>query len=330
MSARNSALASLTATYTDSENEDDNKSDRDSDNNSDGESSSSQARVRSRQQTPMRDLSETSVTPPPNPTSASKVASSSSAAPSITNESSSSRHKALRLVSYFDDTVVSDEENASPPRDQEEEPMDVTEVDVPSVAAVESPKKVDRAKLYGFSLPPEPKGKCSIELQEKISNLYEKMRNSNMDTNKIIQERKEFRNPSIYEKLIQFCDINELGTNYSPDIFDPFQWGKESYYEELAKAQKLEMEKVEKARKENAKTEIQVGVKKMDSDDSKKRKSKWDQPGVLGAAPGAVGAATAAALKPAGIITQTLTTTATGTKGTVISAFGSLPKKPKV
>uniref|UniRef100_A0A1Q3F7J5 Putative transcriptional regulator n=1 Tax=Culex tarsalis TaxID=7177 RepID=A0A1Q3F7J5_CULTA len=336
MSARNSALASLTATYTDSENEDENRSDRDSDNNSDGESSSSQARVRSRQQTPMRDLSETSNTPPPNPTSASKVAatSASSTAPSITNESSSSRHKALRLVSYFDDTVVSDEENASPTREdqQEEEPMDVAEVNVPAAATVEVPKKVDRAKLYGFSLPPEPKGKCSIELQEKISNLYEKMRNSNMDTNKIIQERKEFRNPSIYEKLIQFCDINELGTNYSPDIFDPFQWGKESYYEELAKAQKLEMEKVEKARKESAKTEIQVGVKKMDPDDSKKRKSKWDQPGVLGAAPGAVGTAAAtAALKPAGIITQTtLTTTATGTKGTVISAFGSLPKKPKV
>lgn len=326
MSARNSALASLTATYTDSENEDENKSDRESDHNSDGESSSSQARVRSRQQTPLRDLSETSTTPPQQiPTSASKVATLGSAAPSVSNESSSSRHKALRLVSYFDDTVVSDEENASPTRDQE--PMDVAEVDVP-VVTVESPKKIDRAKLYGFSLPPEPKGKCSIELQEKISNLYEKMRNSNMDTNKIIQERKEFRNPSIYEKLIQFCDINELGTNYSPDIFDPFQWGKESYYEELAKAQKLEMEKVEKARKENAKTEIQVGVKKMDTDESKKRKSKWDQPGVLGAAPGAVGSATA--LKPAGIITQTLTTTATGTKGTVISAFGSLPKKPKV
>lgn len=273
----------------------------------------------------MRDPSESSITPPVATLAVSKPTTSATTA-SGSNESFTSRQKALRLVSYFDDTVVSDDENLSPHRDQER--MDMSEDETPAAETSVSPKKIDRAKLYGFSLPPEPKGKCSLELQEKIANLYEKMRNSNMDTNKIIQERKEFRNPSIYEKLIQFCDINELGTNYSPEIFDPSQWGKESYYEELAKAQKLEMEKVEKARKESAKTEIQVGVKKMDPDDSKKRKSKWDQPGVLGAAPGAIGTATA--LKPAGIIAQTLTATATGTKGTVISAFGSLPKKPKV
>ncbi|XP_065077680.1 SAP30-binding protein [Ochlerotatus camptorhynchus] len=325
MSAKNSALASLTATYTDSENEDDHKSENGS-IASDDESSSSQNRVRSRQQTPLHDMSESSVTPPVTNISASKSAVPTTTA-SGSNESSSSRQKALRLVSYFDDTVVSDDENVSPHREQEH--MDISEDETPALAeSSASSTKVDRAKMYGFSLPPEPKGKCSLELQEKISNLYEKMRNSNMDTNKIIQERKEFRNPSIYEKLIQFCDINELGTNYPPEIFDPSQWGKESYYEELAKAQKVEMEKMEKARKESAKTEIQVGVKKMEPDDSKKRKSKWDQPGVLGAAPGAIG--TAGAIKTAGIIAQTLTTTATGTKGTVISAFGSLPKKPKV
>ncbi|XP_055626305.1 SAP30-binding protein [Toxorhynchites rutilus septentrionalis] len=317
MSTKNSALASLTATYTDSENEE--KSDDES-IHSDGDSSS-QTRIQSRQQTPMRESSEASVTPPATNANVPKQAATVATATG-SSESSTSRHKALRLVSYFDETFVSDDENVSPNREQEN--MDASDNEAP-MAESTSPKKIDRAKLYGFSLPPETKGKCSLELQEKIATLYEKMRNSNMDTNKIIQERKEFRNPSIYEKLIQFCNINEFGTNYSPEIFDPSQWGKESFYEELAKAQKVEMEKVEKARKENAKTEIQVGVKKMDSDESKKRKSKWDQPGVLGTAPGAAGA-----LKPAGIITQALTTTATGTKGTVISAFGTLPKKPKV
>lgn len=327
MSSKNSALASLTATYTDSENEDDHRSDNSV--HSDEESASSQPNARSRPQTPIRDVSEASSTPPiQNVPTASKQTILPAAAATGTLNSTiseiSSRQKALRLVSYFDDTIVSDEETVSPGRENVN--MDI-EDEIPPIESV-SPKKVDRTKLYGFNLPPEPRGKCSLELQEKICNTYEKMRNSNMDTNKVIQERKEFRNPSIYEKLIQFCDINELGTNYPSDIFNPFQWGKESYYEELAKAQKIEMEKVEKARKENAKTEIRDGVKKVDPDESKKRKSKWDQPGVLGAAPGLVG--TAAALKPAGIIAQTLTATATGTKGTVISAFGSLPKKPKV
>lgn len=68
-----------------------------------------------------------------------------------------------------------------------------------------------------------------------------------------IQDRKDFRNPSIYEKLVQFCDINELGTNYPPEIYDPLMWGKESYYEALAKAQKDDTDRREKERKEKTK-----------------------------------------------------------------------------
>uniref|UniRef100_A0A182ITX0 Uncharacterized protein n=1 Tax=Anopheles atroparvus TaxID=41427 RepID=A0A182ITX0_ANOAO len=331
MSSKNSALASLTATYTDSENEGEHRSDDES-QQSDGESSVSQ--IRSRQQTPLRDMSESSGTPVAQVNNFASVMNKS-ADPSGASDNGTPgppRKKALRLVSYIDDTIVSDDENNSPAHDEHESAEEEEEEPAPDRSP--SPQKMDRSKLYGFSLPPEPKGKCSQELQDKIAALHERMKNSNMDTNRIIQERKEFRNPSIYEKLIQFCDINELGTNYPPEVFDPFQWGKESYYEELAKAQKIEMEKVEKARKEATKTEIQTGVKRMDPDESKKRKSKWDQPGVLGAAPGMLGAAAAVAvvnaLKPAGIIQQTLTTTATGTKGTVISAFGSLPKKPKI
>ncbi|XP_050092617.1 SAP30-binding protein [Anopheles aquasalis] len=348
MSSRNSALASLTATYTDSENEEDRRTDDESEQSEGGSSSVSQ--IRSRQPTPLREASENSGTPGAQANQTNNNSSNSNSGkpgePSASSETATvaaaatkpKRKKALRLVSYIDDTIVSDEENNSPERDddddeEEDETMEEpAEEQPPEETPV--PQKPDRSKQYGFSLPPEPKGKCSQELQDKIAALYERMKNSNMDTNRIIQERKEFRNPSIYEKLIHFCDINELGTNYPPEFFDPFQWGKESYYEELAKAQKIEMEKVEKARKEATKTEIQTGVKRMDPEESKKRKSKWDQPGVLGAAPGMLGAAAPVTvvnvLKPGGIIQQPLTTTATGTKGTVISAFGSLPKKPKV
>lgn len=38
---------------------------------------------------------------------------------------------------------------------------------------------------------------------------------------------------SIYEKLIQFCSIDELGTNYPKDMFDPHGWSEDSYYESL-------------------------------------------------------------------------------------------------
>ena len=37
--------------------------------------------------------------------------------------------------------------------------------------------------------------------------------------NDTLRAHKDFRNPSIYEKLIQYCDIDEFGTNYPPVRF---------------------------------------------------------------------------------------------------------------
>ncbi|CRK93467.1 CLUMA_CG007003, isoform A [Clunio marinus] len=160
-------------------------------------------------------------------------------------------------------------------------------------------------KKYGFHLPPEPKTKSDPKLQETISNIYQKIKNSEFDLNQYIQEKKEFRNPSIYDKLIQFFDLNELGTNFPPEIYDVSIYGPESYYEELAKAQKQEMDKLEKQKKENIKTEVIVK-------ESTKRKSKWDQQAPVS-------------------VTSSITTSSSSTSGktTVISAFGTL-KKPKV
>ena len=66
-------------------------------------------------------------------------------------------------------------------------------------------------------LPPEPPGKCPSELQDKISRLYDKMTKEGINMNFSIQQRKQFRNPSLYEKLIDHLDIEELGTNY-PEV----------------------------------------------------------------------------------------------------------------
>ncbi|NXR49190.1 S30BP protein, partial [Hippolais icterina] len=53
-----------------------------------------------------------------------------------------------------------------------------------------------------IKIPPEPPGRCSNQLQDKIEKLYERKMKESMDMNYIIQKKKEFRNPSIYEKLI--------------------------------------------------------------------------------------------------------------------------------
>ena len=94
----------------------------------------------------------------------------------------------------------------------------------------------------------------------------------NYDFNAIIQHKKSFRNPSIYEKLIQYCQIEEHGTNFPKELYDGHLFGKESYYDELAKVQKVDMERREKAAKER-KDKMESVQKK----EEPKRKSKWDQ-----------------------------------------------------
>ncbi|XP_015212231.1 SAP30-binding protein isoform X2 [Lepisosteus oculatus] len=261
-----------------------------------------------------------------------------------------------------------DEDSGDSSRNSEEDDSDLDGLDADDAKEISEGEKRDPNELVAqFServrnmspdeirIPPEPPGRCSSHLQEKIQKLYERKLHGDFDTNSHIQNKKEFRNPSIYEKLIQYCGIDELGTNYPKDMFDPHGWSEDSYYEALAKAQKVEMDKLEKAKKERTKpyhpathnwqpTEAQqiefvTGTKKGTTTSSassttstasttaaeaQKRKSKWDsavpvtiaQPTIL----------TTTATLP-GVVS--VTTTASGTKTTVISAVGTILKKAK-
>ncbi|XP_011496336.1 PREDICTED: SAP30-binding protein [Ceratosolen solmsi marchali] len=334
MSVQSVALASLTATYTDSEGEDGVDEDLQENSNTPREDVPQNIQA-GHPQVVISPKSGTSASNSPinNSNIIGKINNNLPNAPTLVTDVTS---KVQRLVSYFDDTIVSDDEGTVVP--VSEVWSSVNGKPLLDIAEQQSPDcqgdliSDGETNAYGIIIPPDPSGSCPIELQEKITNLYRKMESGRLDMNKLIQQRKDFRNPSIYEKLIQYCSINELGTNYPPDRFDPFKWNKDSYYEELAKIQKVEMEKLEKARKEKTKIEIVSGTAKRQSnttatveEDAKKRKSKWDQVSTIPAA-----AAAAAAVKP-GVIAQpaltTLTSSVTGTKATVISAFGSLPKK---
>ncbi|XP_016390045.1 SAP30-binding protein isoform X1 [Sinocyclocheilus rhinocerous] len=240
-----------------------------------------------------------------------------------------------------DDSTRNSEEEESDSGRTQDDVKDVTEVEVkdPNELVAQFSEKVRNMSPDEIRIPPEPPGRCSSHLQEKIFKLYERKLHGDFDTNSHIQKKKEFRNPSIYEKLIQFCGIDELGTNYPKDMFDPHGWSEDSYYEALAKAQKVEMDKLEKAKKEKTKIEFVTATKKgtttnaaalatntttSSTADAQKRKSKWDsavpvtlaQPAIL----------TTTATLP-GVVS--VTTTASGTKTTVISAVGTILKKAK-
>lgn len=191
--------------------------------------------------------------------------------------------------------------------------------------------------LEGSLIPPEPSGRCSKALQDKIAQQYERYLREGVDYNKYIQRKKDFKNPSIYEKLIQLTGIYEFGTNYAPEVYNPHLWGPASSYEELAKAQKMEMDKREEKRKDaagRAKVEFVSGTAKKPSSSTnvtasdgeskeKKRKSKWDQ----GTADGSAPVVAASNSMPDVVTSSSVLTQATGTKSTVIPAVGGLLKK---
>ena len=140
-----------------------------------------------------------------------------------------------------------------------------------------------REPIDGVRLPPEPEGRCSKSLQEKIAKMIEKKKNG-MNVNNYVQTKKEFRNPSIYEKLVSFIGIDEHGSNFPKHLYDPNIWEAESFYDALAKAQKEHHDKKEKEKLKRTHVEFISGTKKplqavassTATIDSTK-KSKWDQ-----------------------------------------------------
>ncbi len=141
--------------------------------------------------------------------------------------------------------------------------------------------------LKNIILPPEPRVPCSKIMQEKVKALLQKQAVLGIDVNKTIQDRKDFRNPSIFTKMIEFSNLDEFGTNYPEHIYNPHNWNEEDYYENISKAQKKAYEKKEKAKLERGKLEFVTGTKRVNTgtgllgaqpsgDQAKKRRTKWD------------------------------------------------------
>jgi len=301
-----SALGSLLANYTDSEGEEDMKEEEEEENRiSDNDSmdlNPTLAERLTREGTPNGGTPTSSTSGKSRTENGSPVKTGPGGTPIKSV-------KSTKLVSYNDpDAGLSDEEREPVPMElesdeedkenQEENDEERVLGEMESISVNERSHIMEELWVGGVKLPPEPPGQCSKDLQDKIEAMYRRKTEDGYDYNRIIKNKKQFRNPSIYEKLIQFCDIDELGTNFPPELYDGHLFGKESYYEELAKVQKVEMDKREKALEAKKK----LGDNRLKAESQQQhRKSKWDQAVPPGANRGAI--------------------------GTVIPAFGSLKKK---
>lgn len=112
-----------------------------------------------------------------------------------------------------------------------------------------------------IKLPSAPRAQCSQSLQNKIIQVVDRMNRFNYSINEDIHKKKSFKNPSIYEKLIDVYGIEEFGSSF-PMHVDDLKADGFLYYDELDSLQRAEWAKKEKEKKERTKIEMVSAVKK--------------------------------------------------------------------
>jgi len=86
-------------------------------------------------------------------------------------------------------------------------------------------------------LPPSPPGECDPDLERRFLNYFDK-KSQGVQINEKIKGNKGFKNPAIYEFLVNKYGIDEKGSNFSKDIFDPHGFDESDYYDALGEQQK--------------------------------------------------------------------------------------------
>lgn len=108
-------------------------------------------------------------------------------------------------------------------------------------------------------LPPPPKEKCSDELQEKIMKFLALKKTTGRSFNAEVRNRKEYRNPDFLLHAVTYQDIDQIGSCFSKDVFDPHGYEKSDFYDEIEADTKREMERREQERKRSPKVDFISG-----------------------------------------------------------------------
>ncbi|KAK9150585.1 hypothetical protein Syun_008894 [Stephania yunnanensis] len=152
-------------------------------------------------------------------------------------------------------------EQTEPPQSDNNTTMDYTietETDVANDAVVDSvgePKEVDPLEKF---LPPPPKVRCSEELQDKI-NKFLAFQRAGKSYNAEVRNRKDYRNPDFLQHAVTYQEIDQIGSCFSKDVFDPRGYDKSDYYDEIEADLKREMERREQEKKKSGKVEFVSG-----------------------------------------------------------------------
>ncbi|KAI9017810.1 HCNGP-like protein-domain-containing protein [Gaertneriomyces semiglobifer] len=94
----------------------------------------------------------------------------------------------------------------------------------------------DLPGLRNWGIPDEAVGECDPAIEQKVARFLS-LKAQGMHFNDRLMRTHAFRNPSIMSKMIEFLGLDETGSNYVKDVFDPKRWPKEAFYDEMLKTQ---------------------------------------------------------------------------------------------
>nr|XP_009392424.1 PREDICTED: uncharacterized protein LOC103978373 isoform X1 [Musa acuminata subsp. malaccensis] len=146
------------------------------------------------------------------------------------------------------------------PRSENGMPMDVTG-SVTEVTQVEDAvvsMEVQKDDPLSSFLPPPPSTECPTELQEKI-NKFLAYKRCGKSFNADLRNRKDYRNPDFLQHAVRYQDIDQIGTCFSKDVFDPHGYDKSDYVDEIENEMRREMERKEQERKKSQKVDFVAG-----------------------------------------------------------------------
>ncbi|KAI9248783.1 HCNGP-like protein-domain-containing protein [Phascolomyces articulosus] len=117
--------------------------------------------------------------------------------------------------------------------------------------ALLTPKPIEGIDNWG--IPAEPDTPCDSDRLEKVVHFLS-LRSSGHRLNDHLQRNKAFRNPRIYAKLVEFIDLDETGSNFEKEAFDPHGFPKEAYIDGILEQQRKHAE--EKAQAQQNRSNI--------------------------------------------------------------------------
>ncbi|GAA5833324.1 hypothetical protein JCM5353_008535 [Sporobolomyces roseus] len=102
---------------------------------------------------------------------------------------------------------------------------------------------VNLHSLAEFGIPPIPTGPCNPAVEAKLANFHSLLESRNLHFNDSLSSSKAFRNPRIYNKLVEFLAVeDETGNCWDKSIWDGSKIGRDGDAKRIAELQKLRSE----------------------------------------------------------------------------------------